>query len=254
METDVYEIAFKAVKAASEAYRRKEPGNRQMLKFAAIEAMDCRISEAEQGDIRAIIDVISIARHILETTETAILDDRDPDKQQKLCAGLGLLMRNYPWVPVLMGPRGKTAGEQIVDSLGIGQGLNGDGKWSLTTPMNRLCFRVISITEHVLHYASLGKIPLSWACPGLPEPALERLIEIYGEKKRLKPLSKANAGLWANRVLIPTVLTLDPELESIPEARQILRSKRVKENGPKLGYLRSELIKYIGKALQKLLL
>jgi len=46
METDVYEIAFKAVKVASEASRRKEPGNRQMLKFAAIEAMDCRISEA----------------------------------------------------------------------------------------------------------------------------------------------------------------------------------------------------------------
>ena len=66
MKNDVYETAFKAVRVAAEAYRRGEPGNRQMLKFAAIEALNCRIDEAEERDLGAIIDMVSTARRILE--------------------------------------------------------------------------------------------------------------------------------------------------------------------------------------------
>jgi len=84
MKEDVYDKAFKSVRAAAEAYRRGEPGNRQMLKFAADEALNCLMDEADDSDGAAVINLVSIARRILETTESAILDDRNPGKRDEL--------------------------------------------------------------------------------------------------------------------------------------------------------------------------
>jgi sirohydrochlorin ferrochelatase len=75
MKSDVYETAFKAVQAAAEAYRLGEPGNRQLLKFAAIQALDCRVEEAEQRDLGAIIDLIRTARRILEVNGKAVYSE-----------------------------------------------------------------------------------------------------------------------------------------------------------------------------------
>jgi hypothetical protein len=260
MKKDVYETAFKAVRIAADAYRRGEPGNRQVLGFAARKALDCRIAEAERRDFGAIIELIILSRRILEVTETVILDERDPEERDKLHQFLGELMRTFWWVPVLMGPRGKSAGELIVDSLQIGQALpiNRNGKWSLKTPMNRLCINVLSTTESILDVASSnvvasGPRSLSKIYPGLTAKQSKELIKIAKERKRLKPLSKKNAAKWAKSVLIPTILTLDPRLETIPGARQILNSKKVKKNGAKPGFLRSELTKYLSKALKTIL-
>jgi hypothetical protein len=62
MKKDVYETAFKAVRIAADAYRRGEPGNRQVLGFAARKALDCRIAEAERRDFGAIIELIILSR------------------------------------------------------------------------------------------------------------------------------------------------------------------------------------------------
>jgi hypothetical protein len=252
MKSDVYETAFKAVQAAAEAYRLGEPGNRQMLKFAAIEALDCRIEEAEQRDLGAIIDVIRTARRILEATESVILDGRDPADRDKLHGFLRQELQNYPWFPVLMAPNGSTTG--LVESLRIGEKLPiNRGKWSLETPMNRFCIHAISDVERVLNMASFGVKPLSIAYPKLSDEQKHELIKIAGRRKRMKALSKAKAELWANRVIIPTILTLDPSLKSIPEAKQVLNSTKVKDNGQKPGYVRSELTKYLTKALKTIL-
>jgi len=254
MKNDVYETAFKAVQVAAEAYRRGEPGNRQMLKFAAIEALDCRIEEAEQRDLGAIIDLIRTAGRILEATESVILDGRDPADRDKLHDFLRQEMQSYPWFPVLMGPNGNTAG--LVEPLRVGEKLpiNRNGKWSLKTPMNRFCIHAISDVERVLNSAGLGLVPLSITYPKMSDEQKKELIKIAGRRKRMKALSKANAKLWANEVIIPTILTLDPLLETIPEAKQVLNSKKVTVNGAKPGNLRSELSKYLGDALQKVLL
>jgi hypothetical protein len=119
--------------------------------------------------------------------------------------------------------------------------------------MNRFCLLALSITDRVLNMASFGVEPLSIAYPKLSDEQRKQLAKIAANRKRMKALSKANAKLWANEVLIPTILTLDPQLETIPEAKQVLISKRVKINGAKRGYLHSELSKYLGDALQKIL-
>jgi hypothetical protein len=254
MKSDVYETAFKAVKVAAEAYRLGEPGNRQMLKFAMNEAINCLIDEAEQRDPSAVFALIQAARRILEATESVILDERDPADRDKLHEWLREMMSDYPWFPVLMGPKGKTAGVRIAESLSIGKRLNREGKWKLETPMNRFCFLALSITERVLNMASFGVEHLSIAYPKLSDEQKQELIKIAGRRKRMKALSKANAETWTNQVIIPTLLTVDPLLETIPEAKQVIDSTRIKENGQKQGYVRSELSKYLGKALQKILL
>ncbi len=219
MKNDVYETAFKAVQAATEAYRRGEPGNRQMLKFTVNEAINCLIDEAEQRDPSAIFALIQAARRILGATESVILDERDPADRDKLHEWLREMMSDYPWFPVLMGPKGKTAGVRIVESLSIGKRLNRKGKWKLETPMNRFCFLALSITERVLNMASFGVEPLSIAYPKLSDERKQELIKIAGSRKRMKALSKATAEQWANEVLIPTILTLDPLLKTISRGK-----------------------------------
>jgi hypothetical protein len=255
MKADVYETAFKAVQAAAEAYRRGEPGNSQMLKFAANEALNCLMDEADDSDGAAIINLVSIARRILEATESAILDDRNPGKRDELHRLLKLETRNYPWFPVLMGPGGKTAGAQIVDFLEVGKALpiNPKPKWGLNTPKNRFCVRVMWVTERLLRMAEFGETALTTAYPNLSAKQAKELFKVLGQRKKLKQLSKSNVGQWVNEVFSPTILAIDPTLKSIPEAKQVLNSKRVRENGAKIGYLRSELSKFMTEGLRTIL-
>jgi hypothetical protein len=254
MKKDVYETAFDAVKAAAHAYRRGEPGNRQMLKFAAIDAINCRIEEAETRDAGAIIDLVWLAKRILETTESVILDDRNPNDREMLHDLLTGEMQGYAWLPVLMAPGGKTVGKKLLESLAVGAAfpLNPKSKWSLETPMNRLAIRALQITENVLARARFGDDALKSAYPSLTLEQRNGLLTVVKERNKLKALSKANCAQWVNKVLIPVILAIDPELETIPEAKQVLDSAKVKKNGAKPAYFRSELSKYLGEYLPKL--
>jgi len=199
MKNDVYETAFKAVQVAAKAYRRGDgdPADRQMLKFAMNEMIDCLIDEAEQRDLSAIFALIQAARRILEATESVILDERNPADRDKLHEWLREMMSDYPWFPILMGPKGKTAGVRIVESLDIGKRLNREGRWKSETPMNRFCIHAISDVERILNMASFGVEPLSIAYPKLSDDQKQELIKIADRRKRMKALSKVNAKLWA---------------------------------------------------------